>query len=80
MGSCSPAGVVTINWLLVFTSVAVLCYVVIHELAHLRFRSHAEEFWTYLGGILPDFQRAKGWLDVNEGSLDDEFLAPLRVS
>ena len=52
----------------------VLEYVVVHELAHLKHRSHGEAFWAYLGSILPDFERPKGWLDTHQGSLDAAFL------
>jgi predicted metal-dependent hydrolase len=73
-GSCGPEGNILINWHLNFAPKQVLDYVVIHELAHLRHRSHREEFWTFLGSMLPDFERPKAWLEANQGTLTSDFL------
>lgn len=73
-GSCGAEGIVHINWHLVFAPKRVLEYVVVHELAHLKHRSHGEAFWTYLASLLPDYERAKAWLDRHQASLDSAFL------
>lgn len=73
-GACGPTGAILINWNLVFAPKSVLEYVVAHELAHLKHRSHGPEFWTHLAGILPDYKRRKAWLDVNQGALSPDFL------
>ncbi|GJE45888.1 M48 family metallopeptidase [Methylobacterium soli] len=73
-GSCSSRGGLSINWLLVLAPKAVLRYVVVHELAHLKLRSHGLEFWRYLASLLSDYERAKGWLDRHQHKLDDGFL------
>jgi predicted metal-dependent hydrolase len=73
-GSCGPSGTIHIDWRLVFAPKRVLEYVVVHELAHLKHRSHGELFWEFLSSILPDFERPKGWLDANEVRLDGSFL------
>ncbi|MBB5661120.1 M48 family metallopeptidase [Brevundimonas halotolerans] len=74
-GACGPTGSILINWTLVFAPKAVLEYVVVHELAHLKVRSHGPEFWAYLATLLPGYERPKGWLDTHQGSLDAGFLA-----
>ena len=74
-GACGPEGAVLINWHLVFAPKRVLEYVVAHELAHLRHRSHGDEFWSFLGLLMPDFREPKAWLDMNQGVLDATFLA-----
>ncbi|WP_309606651.1 M48 family metallopeptidase [Phenylobacterium sp.] len=74
-GSCGPNGTIQIDWRLVFAPKRVLEYVVVHEVAHLKHRSHGEEFWAFLGTMLPDYERAKGWLEMHQGSLDATFLA-----
>lgn len=74
-GSCTPTGTIHIDWRLVFAPKRVLEYVVVHELAHLRHRTHGDEFWSFLRTLLPDYERAKGWLDLNQGGFDAEFLA-----
>jgi len=73
-GSCGQNGTLNIDWRLIFAPKQVLAYVVVHELAHLRFRSHGDEFWRYLRTIFPDFERAKSWLESHEGKLQREFL------
>lgn len=73
-GSCGPDGNVLINWHLIFAPRKVLEYVVVHELAHLRVRSHGPEFWKFLAIYLPDFQSAQKWLVSNEQHIDARFL------
>lgn len=73
-GSCGPNGSILINWNLIFAPKSVLEYVVVHELAHLRERSHGPEFWNFLGSLLPDYEKPKGWLGLKQGSLDSSFL------
>ena len=74
-GSCGPEGNVLINWHLIFAPRKVLEYVVVHELAHLRHRSHGRDFWNFLKNMLPGFERSKGWLEVNEAKLSSDFLS-----
>jgi predicted metal-dependent hydrolase len=73
-GSCGRAGSLTFDWRLVFAPKKVLEYVVVHELAHLRHRSHGAAFWAFLELMAPDFERPKAWLESNGGSLDAQFL------
>ncbi len=44
-GSCSPTGVISFNLRLTETSPLAVEYVVVHELAHLRWRGHGVRFW-----------------------------------
>ncbi|MFD0848637.1 M48 family metallopeptidase [Sphingosinicella xenopeptidilytica] len=73
-GSCGPEGNVLINWHLIFAPRKVLEYVVVHELAHLRVRSHGPEFWALLGQIVPDFETPKAWLERHQSMLSASFL------
>lgn len=73
-GSCGPEGNVLINWQLIFAPRQVLEYVVVHELAHLRYRSHGSEFWGFMATVFPKYIGAKAWLDANDSSLSAEFL------
>ncbi len=73
-GSCGPSGSILINWALVLAPKTVLEYVVAHELAHLRVRTHGPEFWAYLVTMMPDYERSKSWLDIHQASLDTSFL------
>lgn len=73
-GSCGPEGNILINWHLILGPKKVLRYVVAHELAHLRDRTHSATFWKQVGLMSNDFQSAKSWLDRNEQVLTSGFL------
>jgi predicted metal-dependent hydrolase len=75
-GSCGQEGNVLINWHLIFAPRKVLEYVVVHELAHLRCRSHGPEFWALLRDMLPTFESAKSWLHNHQARLSADFLKP----
>ncbi len=73
-GSCGADRIVNLNWQLVFAPIPVLEYAVVHELCHLKERSHGPEFWRLVGSILPDWESRKTWLDKNEHLLALERL------
>lgn len=52
-GSCSPTGVISFNLKLVETSPKAVEYVVVHELAHLRWRGHGVRFWDLVNKYYP---------------------------
>lgn len=72
-GSCGPEGNVLINWHLIFAPKKVLAYVVIHELAHLRVRSHGPDFWALLRTLQPGFDYSRSWLEKNQSGLAFDF-------
>lgn len=76
-GSCGPEGNIRINWSLIFAPRKVLEYVVAHELAHLRHRSHGEAFWSYMRAIQPDYEAAKTWLERNQASMPGDICMTL---
>jgi len=65
-GSCSKDGTINLNWHLIYAPKAVLEYAVLHELCHLKHRTHGPEFWAFLKKIMPDYEDRKAWLDGNE--------------
>jgi hypothetical protein len=67
-GSCTARGVINLNWRLVLAPPAVLDYVVVHELCHLRHRHHQPAFWQLVGEVMPDYARHRRWLRA-EGML-----------
>jgi len=76
-GSCGPEGNIRINWQLIFAPRRVLEYVVVHELAHLKHRSHGRTFWDYLTTLAPDYVTSRSWLDKHQSTLSADFLAGL---
>ena len=73
-GSCGPEGNVLINWQLILAPRKVLEYVVAHELAHLRHRSHGRQFWKLIAELHPQWVAAKTWLDRHQSQLSADFL------
>ena len=61
-GSCTADGVVNLNWRLILAPPAVLEYVVVHELCHLRHRHHRPPFWRLVAELLPDYGEQRRWL------------------
>lgn len=74
-GSCGPEGNILINWQLIFAPRKVLEYVMVHELAHLRERSHGPEFWRLLSQLAPEYEQSQSWLDRHQSTLSANFLA-----
>lgn len=61
-GSCSANGNLSFCWRLVMTPEDVLDYVVAHEVAHLKYRSHGPRFWQTAGKLTRDMEEARAWL------------------
>jgi predicted metal-dependent hydrolase len=62
-GECHPDGRLKFNWRLIMLPPAVIDYVVVHELAHLKFPGHNPRFWGRVGGVLPDYAARRRWLN-----------------
>jgi predicted metal-dependent hydrolase len=58
-GTCHPDGRVHLNWRLIQAPPALIDYVVVHELAHLREPNHSPRFWTWVGSVLPDYKERR---------------------
>ena len=69
-GSCSSQGRISLNWRLLAAPLAVLDYVVIHELAHLRFPNHSARFWNLVAEYCPNYENHNRWLRDNHMALD----------
>lgn len=58
-GSCNAAGVIRLNWRLIQLPLALIDYVVAHELAHLIEMNHSKAFWEVVAQIYPDYRLAQ---------------------
>ncbi|MBQ0131794.1 MAG: M48 family metallopeptidase, partial [Comamonas sp.] len=54
-GSAKVDGSIMLNWRLLHYRLAVLDYVVIHELSHLRVMDHSPRFWAVVQSACPDY-------------------------
>ena len=65
-GSCSPKNDIAISLRLLFLENKFLDYVIVHELAHTKVKSHSKRFWKIVSDYIPDYKafrkelRAKG--------------------
>lgn len=62
-GSCGKDGIIYLNWHLIYAPKPVLEYAVVHEVCHLRYRTHSQAFWSLVRSIMPDYEPRKAWLD-----------------
>jgi len=45
--------------------VAVLDYIIMHEIVHLKYPNHSTDFWNELDKIMPDYREQEKWLKQN---------------
>lgn len=64
-GSCSSAGNLNFNCLLMLTPPEVIDYVVVHELCHRLEMNHSPYFWAEVEHVLPDYKKRRKWLKTN---------------
>ncbi len=68
-GSCSGKGNINFNWKLVMAPMSIVDYIVVHELAHLRYPNHSADFWGLVETLIPGYEDCKEWLRVNRNRL-----------
>ena len=61
-GSCSYNGALHFSFRLLYAPVAVIDYVVVHELAHTFHRNHSSAFWATVERYVPDWRAKRDWL------------------
>lgn len=64
-GSCSGAGNLNFNCLLMLTPPEIIDYVVVHELCHRLEMNHSPYFWAEVERVLPDYKKRRKWLKDN---------------
>lgn len=64
-GTCTKEGAIYMNWRIIMAPVPVLDYILVHELAHIKYPNHSNEFWRFVQSILPDYKQRKEWLRIN---------------
>lgn len=71
-GSLDTRDRITLDLALALAPPAALRYVVVHELCHLRIRSHAPRFWRLVETLYPDWREQRDWLRINGQALKAE--------
>jgi predicted metal-dependent hydrolase len=52
-GTCAPSGILSFNLSLRYTPKDAVSYVVVHELAHIRWKGHGKRFWDMVEKYYP---------------------------
>ena len=69
-GSChSRNKSVNLNWKLVMAPPAVIDYVIVHELVHLKIPNHSRRFWDAVRRTIPDCQAHHRWLKAHASAM-----------
>ena len=55
-GSCSGKNRLSFSWRLMAYPEAAIDYVVVHELAHIRYKDHSRAFYGFIESVLPDYR------------------------
>jgi predicted metal-dependent hydrolase len=69
-GSCTSNKELLFNWRSIMAPSYVLDYIIVHEMCHLYFMNHSQEFWNLLSTVMSDYEQRKEWLKNNGVKLD----------
>lgn len=58
-GSCSQAGNLNFNCMLIATTPEILDYVVVHELCHRKQMNHSPQFWAEVEKVIPNYRELR---------------------
>jgi len=72
-GSCTPKNNLNFSWRLLKAPIAVIDYVIVHELAHLLEPNHTPHFWSIVAVQVPRSEWAREWLRDHGEVLEVEF-------
>ena len=68
-GSCSSAGNLNFNCLLMLAPPEVIDSVVVHELCHRKHMNHSPAFYAEVYRVFPEYEKWHGWLSKNGPAL-----------
>lgn len=68
--SCSAGGNLNFHWKCAMAPVAVIDYIITHEMVHLTHINHSPEFWDELDKKMPNYREYESWLRNNGVKLD----------
>ena len=68
--SCGKDGEIAFHWKCIMAPPKIIDYIVVHELCHIRFRDHTDNFRNEVDKVMPDYYERKAWLRSNGAALD----------
>lgn len=63
-GSCSGKNSLCFSYILMLYPKEAIDYVVVHELAHIRYKNHQKEFYDFISTVLPDYKEREKLLKM----------------
>ena len=60
--SCNEKGNLNFHWKCAMAPIEVLDYIIVHEMAHLKYLNHSPAFWNEIDKILPNYGQQVEWL------------------
>ena len=70
--SCSSQKNINYSYRIVKMPPVVQDYLVIHELCHLKFMNHGEEYWSLVGQFSPDYKLHRRWLNEHKDAVFED--------
>lgn len=55
-GSCSGNNSLCFSYILMMYPEAAVDYVIVHELAHIKYHNHSKEFYRFIESVMPDYK------------------------
>lgn len=71
-GSCSHENAIHYSFRLIYAPKEVVEYVIVHELAHTKYKNHSKAFWAEVEKYVPDWKQKRKWLKLH-GALMEIF-------
>jgi hypothetical protein len=62
-GSCSGKDYLSFNTMIMKTPKDAIIYVVIHELAHIKYKHHQKDFWDFVSSHMPNYKEKQVMLN-----------------
>ena len=54
-GSCSGRNTLCFSYILMLYPEEAIDYVIVHELAHIRYHNHSKDFYRFIESVMPDY-------------------------
>ena len=70
--SCSGKKNINYSYRIIKMPPVVQDYLVVHELCHLKFMNHGEEYWALVGQFSPDYKLHRRWLNEHKDAVSED--------
>ena len=68
-GSCSNRGNINYSWRIILAPKNVINYLVAHEVSHLLYQDHSNDFWNCVEVLHKEYENSRDWLKTKGKSL-----------